>query len=298
MQNSSFRRNALGRGLASLIPQDSEEKGSENEIVMIDTGSIRPNPFQPRTEFVEEEINELAQSIRAQGLLQPVIVRKRGDGYEIVSGERRVRAMRVLGCDKVPSIVRPKIADREMLEVALVENVQRENLDEIELANAYQKLLLDCGLSHEQLSERIGKSRSVITNTLRLLKLPKEVQEALHRKKISMGHARALLALKTEQEQKRYCSKIISDGLTVRDIENLAQLNSSVSTAAKERKKSGTGQRPDPDTLALIEKLQHRFGTQTAILIGKKGHGTIQFYFYTQEDLNRILDLMLNRQSG
>jgi ParB family chromosome partitioning protein len=179
-----------------------------------------------------------------------------------------------------------------------VENVQRENLDDIELANAFQRLLLDCGLSHEQLSERIGKSRSAITNALRLLKLPQQVQDAMHKKQITMGHARALLALETEHQQIAYCNRVIEDGLSVRDIEKLTQSTRDTKketpekkTAKKEPESTGA----DPNLNDLIEKLRYRFGTQVAIESGPKGHGKVEISYYTKDDLNRIIDLLLRR---
>ena len=187
---SGHSRRALGRGLTNLIPVDSEEKGSDNKVVLVDANSIHPNPFQPRREFNDEELAGLAESIKQQGLLQAIILRKKQDGYEIISGERRFRALKILGQDKMPSIIKPKVTDREMMEMTLVENIQREDLNDIEQAHAFQTLLQDCDLSHEELSKRVGKSRSAITNTLRLLKLPLDIQQRVIHNEISTGHAR------------------------------------------------------------------------------------------------------------
>ena len=217
--NSSHARRALGRGLTNLIPVDNEEHGSGAEVVSVDINAIAPNPFQPRYDFDKDEIAGLAQSIEKQWLLQPILLRKKNDGFEIISGERRFRALKLLGNDKVPCIVKPNITDHEMIEMALVENIQRESLNDIEQANAYQRLKMECGLSHEEISKKVGKSRSAITNYLRLLKLPEEIQEKLRKKELTMGHARALLAIENPAQQKAMAQKIIAENLTVRDIE-------------------------------------------------------------------------------
>lgn len=198
--NKQGTRRALGRGLSNLIPTPVENQSGNEEIQELNISNIRPNPFQPRIDFEEEEIRGLAESIEAQGLLQPVVVRKKEDYFEIVSGERRYRAFCLLKREKIPCIVKTQITDREMLELALVENIQREELNEIEMAIAYQKLLLECSYTHDQLSKQVGKSRTSITNTLRLLNLPEEIQQMLRKNQISMGHARALLAIEDEKK--------------------------------------------------------------------------------------------------
>lgn len=191
-------RQALGRGLSSLIPVLDGEKISDTDILDVAIDEIMPNPFQPRKDFNREEIESLADSIKSQGLLQPVVLRKRAGRYEIISGERRLRAMKHIGEKSIPAIVKEKISDGKMLEMALVENIQREDLNDIELAKSYQRLLFECGLSHKDLSEHIGKSRSAITNTLRLLKLPEKIQTLTREGKISSGHARALFGDKRQ----------------------------------------------------------------------------------------------------
>jgi ParB family transcriptional regulator, chromosome partitioning protein len=212
MAKTNHRR-ALGRGLTTLIPQDSLDTGSGSEVVMVDIHAIRSNPFQPRIDFNETEIAGLAESIRNQGLLQPVVLRKKVDGYEIISGERRLRALKHLGNNQVPSFVKAQVSDREMLELALVENIQREDLNDIEEAVGYQRLLQECSLSHEDLAQRVGKSRSAVTNIMRLLKLPEEIQVLLREKKLSMGHARALLAMQDPAEQRALARRIIEQDL-------------------------------------------------------------------------------------
>jgi ParB family transcriptional regulator, chromosome partitioning protein len=290
---SGQSRRALGRGLTNLIPQDSEETGSDNDVVLVDSNAIRPNPFQPRKEFVYAEIQGLAESIKNQGLLQAIILRKKIDGYEIISGERRFRALKLLGQDKIPCIIKAKITDREMIEIALVENIQRENLSDIEQAIAFQRLLLECGLSHEDLSARVGKSRSAITNTLRLLKLPDSIQQMVVRGEISMGHARALLSFEDAQKQNDIAGKIISQKLSVREVEEAAQhlrekgpqTKGSVLSAKKSAEK-------DPNILSLVEKLQYKFGTMVSIVKLRNDKGKIEIHYYNKDDLNRIVDLL------
>ncbi len=290
-------RRALGRGLTNLIPQDTEELGSGNEVVFVDINAIRPNPFQPRTVFNEEEIHGLAESIKNQGLLQPIVLRKKHDGYEIISGERRFRAMGFLGNDQVPAIVKPSITDREMMEMALVENIQREDLNELEKAYAYQKLLLECGLSHEELSLRVGKSRSVITNALRLLKLPQVIQDMLSQNKLTAGHARSLVALDDEQKQLALAERIIADGLTVRDVEALATVGKDKKPKESHKKAHETIAPRDPDLAAVIEQLQYRFGSPIVIKPAAKDKGKIEINYFSKDDFNRIYDLLMNHIS-
>ncbi len=285
MGNTNKRR-ALGRGLSSLIPID-ERESEKAGVVVLDRETLHVNPFQPRRDFDEEEIRGLAESIRAQGLLQPIIVRKKANGYEVASGERRLRALKILGETSVPCIIRQRVTDREMLEIALVENIQREDLNEIEKARAYDRLLVECSLSHEQLSERIGKSRSAVTNALRLLKLPESIQEMVRGGGLSMGHARALLAIADPKRQQKLAEKIVRDGLSVREVEKAAQ------GAARARGKKGGAQALDPDLQQIIEKLQYRFGTAVSIISRAKGGGRVEICFYGNDDLNRILDIML-----
>lgn len=290
---SSHSRRALGRGLTTLIPVDSDEKGSDNEVVLVDSNAIRPNPFQPRREFNAEEIRELAESIRAQGLLQAIILRKKVDGYEIISGERRVRALKMLGHDKIPSIIKPKVTDREMIEMALVENIQREDLNEIEKAFAYQRLLLECGLSHEELSKRIGQSRSAITNTLRLLKLPEDIQRMVMRGGITMGHARALLVVEDPEKQRDLGEKIVSLKLSVRDIEEAVRKLSEKRQQSRHSSKKKDETEKDPDLLERIEKIQYRFGTKAAIVSMRNNKGKVELYYFSKEDLHRIIELLI-----
>lgn len=291
--SSGNTRRALGRGLTNLIPVDSDEKGSDNEIVLVDAKSISPNPFQPRREFNDEELSGLAESIKNQGLLQAIVLRKKQDGYEIISGERRYRALKLLGNDKIPCVIKPKITDREMMEMAIVENIQRENLNEIEQAKAFQRLLQECGLSHEDLSKRVGKSRSAITNILRLLKLPSEIQQKIVNGQISMGHARALLSIEDTAQLSEMVEKIIAEKLTVRDIEQSVQIIKEKKPINSISKKIVNDINKDPNIAAVLEKLRYRFGTQIDISGKKENKGKLEIQFFSKDDLNRIIDLLL-----
>jgi ParB family transcriptional regulator, chromosome partitioning protein len=291
MTNPHARR-ALGRGLTKLIPIDSEERGSGNEVVFVDINSIASNPYQPRKDFDKDEIANLAQSIETQGLLQPILLRKKDTTYEIISGERRFRALKLLGNDKVPCIIKPNIDDHKMIEIALVENIQRENLNDIEQAVAYQRLMLECNLSHEEISKKVGKSRSAITNFLRLLKLPEDIQEKVRHKEISMGHARALLAIDDPKRQKELALKITSENLTVRDIEKTAQ---PLKINNKKKLLPFIPEEKDPNLENQKEKLQYRLGTKVNILKVSEGKGKIEIYYHTIEDLNRLLDILFEK---
>lgn len=291
MANKKTRR-ALGRGLSSLIPVYDSAIVDEGDILSVDIDSIMPNPFQPRKNFNREEIGSLAESIRSQGLIQPIILRKRAGKYEIISGERRLRAIRYLGEKRIPAIVKEKISDGKMLEMALVENVQREDLNDIELGKSLQRLLVECRLSHKDLSERIGKSRSAITNTIRLLKLPEKIQALIRDGSISSGHARALLSTKDRQAQLALAKKIVSHGLTVRDIENITQAK--VKREKTKRKGAIAPQdgRVDPDIKHQEDQLRYLFGTDVRIKTGTGSKGKIEINYYSREDLNRILDII------
>jgi ParB family chromosome partitioning protein len=293
MNNKAQQRKALGRGLSNLIPTSVvEPTGSGNEeIHLIDINAIRPNPFNPRTDFDEDEIRGLAESIENQGLLQPVVVRKKENIFEIISGERRFRAFKFLSRDKVPCILKSKVTDREMLELALVENIQREELNEIEKAVAYQKLLLECDYTHDQLSKQLGKSRSVITNTLRLLNLPEDVQVLVRKNNISMGHARALLALEDNNKIATLAKRIVEEKLSVRDIEKETQDFKEIKKIRAPKDKVETPL--DPDLANVVERLQYKFGTNIQLKILSNDKGKLEIEYFSQQDLTRIVDILL-----
>jgi len=282
-----MHRKVLGRGLEALIPPSvtatatSETPGGGTRELPVD--EIGANPYQPRTRFDDEAIQELAASIRATGVLQPVLVRRSpgGDGYQLVAGERRLRATIVAGLNKIPVIVR-NVADREMMELSLVENIQRENLNPIEEARAYQTLVERLGLTHDQVSERVGKQRVSITNALRLLGLPVEVQEMVSRETLSAGHARALLAIDKPGEQLAAARYVQSKGFSVRRTEAFVR--------RKLRRLHSRPRAAKLDGLREWEiRLQQKFATHVAITPGRKG-GKVEFEYYGQEDLERLFE--------
>jgi ParB family transcriptional regulator, chromosome partitioning protein len=291
--NKKAPRRVLGRGLAALIPlAHLEEKADDHEIMDIDYSAIKPNPFQPRAEFNEAEIQCLADSISAQGLLQPILVRqKESNEFEIVSGERRLRALRMLGRDKIPCIVRAKLSDREMMLIALVENIQREDLNEIEKADAYQKLISEYNYTHEMLSKQIGKSRTAITNTLRIRTLPKEIQLMVRKNMLSMGHARALLSIEDDKVRIELAEKILKEEWSVRDIEK--RVRKEPPPKKNKLNKSGSDKNPDPNITEALNLLQYALGTAVTLksLSGQKGR--IEIEYYSEKDCIRIFDLLL-----
>jgi len=277
----------LGRGLSALIstapsPQDNEE------LRDIEIDLIRPGEQQPRNTFDEAKLQELAQSIRATGIIQPLLVRRRGGLFELVAGERRWRAAQMAGLTRVPAIVR-EIADENLLELALIENIQRQELNAIEEANAYRRLIESLGLTQEEVAKRVGRDRTFITNYLRILKLPNEIQSLLEQEKLTFGHARALLGITDPQMQRRLAQRIHKHNWSVRETEHrIRNLNSQRPTAVVV-----PAQNIDPNIRAAEAKLRRRFGTQVRIVSGKPGGaGRIEIEFYGAEDLNRIYDLL------
>jgi len=296
--NKKGSRRVLGRGLAALIPTSPlEGTAGEQEIVDIDSTIIKPNPYQPRTEFNNEEIKELADSIRAQGLLQPILVRQKGNAeFEIISGERRFRALRTLGRNRIPCIVKTKISDREMMEIALVENIQREDLNEIDKAEQYQKLITEYNYTHETLAKQMGISRSAITNTLRLRTLPHEIQQMLKKKALSMGHARALLSIQDNKQRIELATRIVDEELSVRAIERKAQRAGEQQGRGKQ-KKGRPLKNVDPNIAEAVNRLQYKLGTPVTIKFKKANQGIIETEFYSEKDLSRIFDVLLTGTS-
>ncbi|MFA5223929.1 MAG: ParB/RepB/Spo0J family partition protein [Candidatus Omnitrophota bacterium] len=281
-----MERRALGKGLGALIPEQVVEGGvHREEIVYVQSGQIKPNPFQPREDFDQTSIEELAQSIKEKGVIQPLLVRRRGDNYELIAGERRFRATNILGLKEIPVIVR-EVSDQDSLELALIENIQREGLNPIEEAHAYQHLMDKFKVTQEKISEVLGKARVTITNTLRLLKLPHEIQEEMKKGRISFAHGRALLEIEDTNHQRKLVQDIISKGLSVRELESL--IKSSRPKLLK--RKIGQGQR-EPLVAILEEQLQHALATKVRISKRKK-RGHINIEFYSQEDLERIVNVI------
>jgi ParB family chromosome partitioning protein len=285
IERSEIRRIALGKGLEALIPEFPKELiKPEKNLVHIKTDKIKPNPYQPRGKFDKAKMEELTLSIKEKGIIQPVVVRPVGDEFELVAGERRFLAAQKLGMEKIPALVVEKLTKEDMLELSLIENLQREDLNPIDLGRGYKRLLEECRLTQKELSEKIGKDRSSIANTLRLLNLPKLVQNFIANGELSEGHARAILSLSDEKEQIGLSRHIIKDGLSVRKTEELVYGRREKS---KRRKLKGTHSR----FLEIENSLKQFFGTKVNVVQGKK-KGEIEIEFYSEEDLSRILELL------
>ena len=278
-----MERKALGKGISALIPE--KETGRKVEIIYVQTEQIKPNPFQPREDFDTESIEELAQSIREKGVIQPLLARQRGDAYELIAGERRLRAAKLLGIKEIPILVKD-VEDQDSLELALIENVQRQGLNPIEEAHAYQHLIDKFHVTQDKISEVLGKARVSITNTLRLLKLPHEIQAEIKKGRISFGHGRALLEIEDANQQRRLAQDVISKELSVRELENLIKLKRPKGS----KRKIGQGQR-EPYVVVLEEELQHALGTKVRISKRKK-RGHISIEFYSPEELDRIANII------
>jgi ParB family chromosome partitioning protein len=284
------KKSGLGKGLDALLPA-AESQLPESGISQIPTAQIHPNPRQPRARFDPDELSELAQSIREHGVIQPLII-KQGDvagQYTLIAGERRLMAAQLIDLDEVPAIIRGA-SDQELVELALVENVQRADLGPLETADAYRQLNEDFKLSHEEIAARVGKSRVTITNTLRLLKLPEDVKQSLVARDISEGHARTLLALPTPEAQSAALKSILKYDLNVRQTEEL------VRKLSGEKSRKQTPKEPDPEIKALEEQLRQRLGTRVTLNQKSKG-GTLTIHYYSEEELNTILDLILSESN-
>jgi ParB family transcriptional regulator, chromosome partitioning protein len=285
-------RQALGRGLSALLGDEAAKSASE-ELIEIDLDLITPSSEQPRTTFSEEKLEELVQSIRVNGVVQPVVVRRQNAHFELVAGERRWRAAQRAGLRKIPAIVKD-VSDEKMLELALVENIQRQELNAIEEARAYRKLIDTVGLTQEMVAERVGKNRTVITTFLRLLKLPADIQKLLEEEKISAGHGRALLLTDDANAQRRIAKTIVEMSLSVREAENAVKRTGKGkhrTIADKELTKE-----IDPNFKAAETKLKRYFGTNVRLISDKKGiGGKIEIEYYSQSDLDRIYNLILKK---
>jgi len=273
-------KKALGKGLGAFIPDEfsilKDERFAELEVE-----DVRPNPFQPRLKFDDHTIDELAQSIRETGIVQPVIVAPEDDHYKIIVGERRWRAAQRAGLRKIPVLIR-NIPKEKQLEVSLIENIHREELNALEIAQAYQRLIDDHGYAQGELADKVGKDRTSVTNYLRLLKLPAEIQDRLMDGEISMGHARAMLALEEQSAQLYACRQVIDRGLSVRNTEALVN---------RLKKKAPRAQRSlaDPDLHALQEEMLKALGTKV-VVSGNRNKGVLKIYYFSLDDLNRIYD--------
>ena len=290
---------ALGRGLASLIPTHSgsysrssvpegDEGGAGAEFVRIDLSKIERNPYQPRADFSPDALDELKQSIKEKGVIQPITVRRIPEGYQLITGERRVRAAREAGLAAIPAYVIEIGSEEEMLELALIENLQREQLNPIEIAISYRRLMDECGLTQEEVSQTIGKDRSTVTNFLRLLKLPEEIQVAVRHGDISGGHARALVALDDRGRQMKIFRKVLAKGLSVRETEQLARNGSQKAPRQAAKARSG-----NTATLSSVEdRLRRLLGTRVHVRSLQGGKGEIVIEYYSDEDLDRLIEVL------
>ena len=291
MNSNSQKKPALGRGLSSLLQNNNTDVTSVNDspagsISEILLNYIEPNPFNPRTHFEKEGLFDLRESILEHGIIQPLTVRKMGnDKYQLISGERRYRASQLAGLEKVPVYIR--IAnDQNMLELALVENIQREDLNAIEIALSYERLLSECELTQDQLSDKVSKSRSNIENYIRLLKLPAKIQLGLKNRLITMGHARALLSLETENEQLEMYQEILNAELSVRDTESNVRTKKSIDTS--KRKAINFDRKTKTEIVSFYD-------SDISISSNKNGSGKLSFKFDSKEDLDRLVKLLLNK---
>lgn len=275
----------LGRGLDALF--SSMEVDEKDHVIQIPLTELRPNPYQPRKIFSTESLQELKQSILEHGVLQPILVRKSIKGYDIIAGERRYRAALEAGLKTIPAVER-SFSDQTMMEVALIENIQREDLNPLEIAEAYQKIMDKYSLTQEEMSKKIGKSRSLVANYLRLLQLPSEVKEFVSRGTLSMGHAKVIAGIEDTKTQILFANETVKKGLSVRKLEELVQqLNQKTKDRAKEKKKT----EKNLFYKSIEERLQVRLGTSVQIKPGKK-KGKIEIEYYSEDDLERILDLL------
>jgi len=292
------RRNALGRGLGALL--DDPNEGGErtamepavsaiNEIPLTE---IEANPFQPRSHFDKEALEELAESIKVQGIIQPITVRKlEKNKYQLISGERRLQASKLAGLESLPAYVRVA-NDQQMLEMALIENIQRENLNAIEIALSYQRLISECELKQEQLGERVGKNRTTVNNYLRLLKLPPDIQIAIRDQRLSMGHARAIINIDNIDTQLSIFKKIVEEDLSVRKVEALVRGMMSGNQEEKKKEKEKEKTEVNPEIKSLQTRLSSHFGTKVEIKSDNKDKGEIKIPFMSKDDLNRILEML------
>ena len=287
----------LGRGLAALIPDYSGAEEPPKEVERfgeIPVNQIEPNPYQPREDFDPVALDELKQSIAEKGVVQPITVRRKNGGFQLVSGERRLRAVKELGYETIPAYIIRVESDDEMLELALIENIQREDLNPIDVARAYERLISELHLTQEQVAQKVGKDRSTVTNFLRLLKLPVEIQESLRRGELTTGHARALLALEEREAQVRLWKKILKQNLSVRKVEQLVK--------EANRKEEGSPKpaappRKSPQIVHVEDTFREVFGTQVRIYPRKEG-GKIEIEYYSDEDLQRIYSILTEKQQN
>jgi ParB family transcriptional regulator, chromosome partitioning protein len=282
---------ALGKGLSALIPERQEAAGSQ-ATQQVDIGLIRDNRFQPRQNYPEAGLEELMSSIKENGFLQPILVRKASDGFEVIAGERRLKAARKLGLEKVPVVVR-EATDKEALVLAIVENVQREELNPVEKAESYRRLIDEFQYSQEEVAQSVGKDRATVANLLRVLKLPKEIQKGLFDGKISEGHARALLSVEDTNAQMLLYLESIKKGYSVREVEARVK---TVAGLTKKLSKKTKGKVKDPEILKLEEELRLVLGTKVSVQNNRRNKGKLIIEYYSLDDLDRILGVIRKKE--
>jgi ParB family chromosome partitioning protein len=274
----------LGRGLGALIPEIEEADERPQDFFYCDIELIRPNRFQPRIQFPKDELDELCQSIKAQGILQPLLIRKEDEGYQLIAGERRLRAAKKAGLAQVPVVIK-RISDSKLLELSIIENIQRANLNPIEESEAYHRLIIEFNLTQDQAATRIGKSRSAVANFLRLRQLPEQIKASILDASLTMGHARALLGVENSAQQLAAWRVVVKKGLSVRETEDL------IRSLKEEKKKPKAAKNSSEDRymMSLAEDLSRHFGTK--IMIKKRGQrGKVEIEFYSNDDLDRLIN--------
>jgi ParB family chromosome partitioning protein len=297
MNKKPEQRKALGKGLSALLPRKPlpapepspmEHHGPGTRVASLPIEQIEPNPLQPRTIFDPGRLQELANSIETNGMLQPLLIRRKGARFELIAGERRLRAAKLAGLSEVPAIIQD-YADDKVLEIALIENIQREDLNPIETAQALERLAREMNLSHEEIANRTGKDRTTITNMIRLLRLPSDVQLLVAERRLSMGHARAILGLAKPEHQTQLAEKAAAQGFSVRQVERL------VKKINEPRYPSETPLQ-DPNIRAAVAELESALGTRVRIIEKSDQRGRIEIEYYSQEDLQRVYELILPNQ--
>lgn len=271
----------LGKGLGALIPGDENKEADAKKYKRVSLNLIEPNPMQPRQDFKEEALNQLAQSLKENGLMQPLVVKPNGNNYIIIAGERRFRASKLAGLTEVPVLMMEDVSDERMLELALIENIQRENLNPIETAEAYRHLLEKCKLTQNELADRVGKSRTAVANTMRLIALPNQIKQYLRDEKITEGHARAILSLEHEADMLKLADQIVNDSLSVRQVE---------AETTKSKKRRLIPKKNHPAFADVETYLKRLLGTSVKLKPGLK-RGKIEIEYYTTDDLDRLLEL-------
>ncbi len=279
------KRKALGKGLSALIPDVDSLEETQQGFFSCPVDAIEPNPFQPRQQFSKEELEQMALSVREKGILTPLLVTKKGNRFQLIAGERRWRAAQMAGLERVPVVLR-EASPVEALELALIENIHRKDLNPVEEALAYKRLIEEAGVTHDEVARRVGKDRTTITNLLRLLKLPNIIQKDLIDGRITMGHARVLAGVKSKESQLALRQAIIKKGLSVRQVEDM------VKRLGKVKKKKPVSGQVDSYFQSLMDQLKRSLGTKVEIKKGKKG-GQIVIHFFSDQELDRLLETLM-----